>query len=114
MWSLRRPQHHPPEGTMTRVAQEILAVCPLVATAVLLLGRQLSEHLGLPASSVAQILAATGASKSTAYEHVDLLAALLPTISRPRGRPPTVVVPNNDEVMAVMRAVLAYVKEHPG
>jgi hypothetical protein len=114
MWSLRLQQRHD-EGAMNRLPQELLSVCPLGAAALLLLARQLCEHLGLPAPDVAQILAATGASRSAAYEHVDVLAALLPTTSRPRGRPPKVVVaPAADEDTAITRAVLAYVKQHPG
>ena len=100
---------------MNRVAQELLSVCPLTAAALLLLARQLCEHLSLPAPGVAQILAATKASRSAAYELVDALAAVLPTIAKPRGRPPKVLATVvDDEASALTHAAFAYVLQNPG
>jgi len=44
------------------------------------------QHLSLPAPDVAQIVAATKVSRSAAYDLVDVLAALVPTITKSRGR----------------------------
>jgi len=103
---------------MTRVAAALANVSPLVAAAVLLLARSLSKPLGLPAPDVAQILAATQAKRSRAYELVAQLAELLPTLQRRPGRPaspptePTAAPLGAAE--AVSQATLAYVMEHPG
>jgi hypothetical protein len=42
--------------------------------ALLLLARQVCEHVALPAPDVAQILAATKASRSAAYKLADALS----------------------------------------
>ncbi len=65
---------------MIRVAEKLLSVAPLAAAALLLLSRQLSEDLALPAPDVGQILAATKASRSAAYALTGPLLELLPTI----------------------------------
>ena len=87
MWSLRRPHTVNNEGAMNRVAQELLSVCPLAAAALLLLARQLCEHLSLPAPGVAQILAATKASRSAAYELLDARPQLAGIGWRAQERP---------------------------
>lgn len=100
---------------MSSVAQTLLSVCPLVVAALLLLARSLSVSLALPVATVAQILAATGVSRSSAYELVTVLAALLPTLSPTRGRPPKPPPPpSTDPSGALTRAVLEYVMSHPG
>jgi len=100
---------------MNLVAQKLLSASPLAVAALLLLARTLCEHLSLPAPAVEQILAATKASRSAAYELVDALAALVPTIARPRGRPPKpAVVAPADDVAALMHEVIAFLAEHPG
>lgn len=100
---------------MTGATETLLSICPLVMAALLLVARGVLEHLALPAPTVAQILAATGASRSTAYELVGVLVGLLPTIARPRGRPPRLPpAVAADETAELTRAVLAYVMRHPG
>lgn len=96
--------------------QELISVCPVAVAALLLLARKLCELLGLPAPAVADILAATNVSRSAAYELVDVLAALVPTIARPRGRPPkpAVDVPVTGEADALKDAAFAFVMRHPG
>jgi hypothetical protein len=82
---------------------------------VLLLGRTIAQDCGLACESVTRIVAATGASKSRAYEVVDELVTALPTLVRLPGRPSKeqpAVVP--DTTAQVTRAVLAYVMQHPG
>jgi len=102
---------------MPSVAEKLLSVCPVVACALLLLARALCESLALPAPSVAEILAATKAPRSTAYELLDVIVELLPTLVRTRGRPPkptTTTTTTTTEGGALTRAVLGYVMGHPG
>jgi len=99
---------------MPSLAEKLLSVCPVVVAALLLLARALCGLLALPAPSVAEILAATKAPRSTAYELLDVIVELLPTLVRTRGRPPTPPPPPTTESGAVTRAVLGYVMSHPG
>ncbi len=84
--------------------------------AVLFLSRRLCQHFKLPCPSVEEILAATGASRSRAYELVAALVASLPTLARSPGRPARM----SPEPMAtplgetITRAVLHHVMQHPG
>lgn len=101
----------------TAVLPEPIAnVPPLVLAAVLLLARGLCQHFALPCPSTEAILAATGASRSRAYELMTMLAALLPTLARSPGRPPN---PQSEAAgstvdAAISRVVLRYVMQHPG
>lgn len=83
--------------------------------AVLLAARPLCLHFALPHPSVQQVLAATGASRSRAYELCTALLALLPGLVRPRGRPvqATATSSSSDET-DITSAILAYVLQHPG
>lgn len=83
---------------------------------MLLVARSLCEHFALPHPPVEDILAATGAARSRAYELTNALAALLPTLVRPAGRParapsPTPATPT---ASTVTLDVLRYVMQHPG
>lgn len=99
---------------MPSVAEKLLSVCPLVVAAHLLLARTLCDSLALPAPSVSEILAATKTSRSSAYELVDELVELLPTLLPTRGRPPKPPPPpSTDESETLTHAVLAYVMGHP-
>lgn len=82
---------------------------------MLLLGRTLAQDCGLPCESAGKIIAATGASKSRAYEVADDLVALLPTLVKAPGRPGK-EQPGEapDKAAQVTREVLAYVMQHPG
>ena len=101
---------------MNRLAHQLLAVCPVAVAALLLLARNVLRHLALPAPTVAQILAATGASRSAAYEQSRKLAAVLPTLVTPRGRPkkPAIVTPAGDETAQVTSAAYAFLLGNPG
>lgn len=100
---------------MNHLAQEFLRVCPVAAAALLLLARNLCQHLSLPAPDVAQIVAATKVSRSAAYALVDVLAALVPTLAKPCGRPPKPAAQApGDDVTALMHSVLAFLLQHPG
>jgi len=82
---------------------------------VLLVARAAAESVGLPSPSTADaIVSATGASKSRAYEVAGALAGLLPTLTRPPGRPPAPAPPARAESDELTRSVLAYVMSHPG
>ncbi|MBU0595374.1 hypothetical protein KJ567_01655, partial [Candidatus Bipolaricaulota bacterium] len=63
----------------------VLALPPICLAAVLLLARAIAGQHELARPSVGAILAATGASRSRAYELVARLAALLPTLLRAPG-----------------------------
>ena len=100
---------------MTTIADRLHAVTPLPIAALLLVARNLSKNLGLPALDVTQILAATKVSRSAAYQLARTLAALLPTLARPRGRPPKpMAAAPTDETAALTHTVLAYVMRQPG
>jgi hypothetical protein len=100
---------------MVSVAEKLVSACPLAVAALLLVARGVCERLGLPAPEVAQILAATQASRSAAYELGQALARLLPTLVRARGRPPKPAPEaSSNQSAALTRAVLAYVMRHPG
>jgi hypothetical protein len=87
---------------------------------VLLAGLLLAaaEHLralDLPCPTVTEVTAATGASRSRAYELRDAVLAALPSLQRPVGRPPAAppqVAP--ERTSALLRAVTNFVMEHPG
>ena len=71
-------------------------------------------RFGWPRPTVDQILAATGATKSRAYETAVAIVARLPTLLRPPGRPPSVPLEATDEDRPLTRAVLDFVMLHPG
>jgi hypothetical protein len=107
-----------PQKACPLIAQKLLSVCPIALAPLLLAARSLCEHFALPAPEVAQILAATNTSRSTAYASMDALVELLPTLARPQGRPPKppaeVSPSSSSDSAALTRAVLAYVMQHPG
>ncbi|HVR94692.1 MAG TPA: transposase family protein, partial [Casimicrobiaceae bacterium] len=91
---------------------------PLVAAALLLAANQRAEPLDLPHPTLDQILNATGATRSRAYELRDQLNAVLPTLQRRVGRPATApATPTKTEhevSFAIARDVLGFVIAHPG
>jgi hypothetical protein len=101
---------------MTGLAEATANVSPHVTAAVLLLSRSMSEPLGLPSAGVDEILVATGAKRSRAYELRAELAALLPALQRPPGRPaaPPEAEPDGSEAQPVTSAVLGFVMGQPG
>lgn len=105
------------ERTPLVLPETLLSVQPVVKAAVLLAARSLSYDLGLQdGCSVAEILNATGSSRSRAYEVCATLTQSLGTLVRPRGRPPTEASPQPPDQTgeAVTMAVLAFVLGHPG
>lgn len=100
---------------MLRLAETLVSASPTAAAALLLVARHVGHPLGLPVPDVAQILAATKVSRSTAYELAAVLADLVSTLVRPRGRPPkSAAAAPTDETAALTQAVLAFVLRHPG
>jgi hypothetical protein len=106
------------EGRLLNVSHPTLAVSPTVTAALLLCARESLAQLGLPAPSAAQVLKATGAGRSRAYELLDDLRALLPGLQRPPGRParpeqpvePPPAEPTHELTLQTLRFVAA----HPG
>ncbi len=87
----------------------------VIAAALLLAARAVAEHYQLVSPSVDAILAATGASRSRAYELVGRLLAVAPTLVRAPGRPAkTPPATTTHDTSAITRAVLEYVMRHPG
>ena len=86
----------------------------LVAGLLLAAGEHLRAH-ALPCPTVAQVLEATGVSRSRAYELRDAVVAQLPSLQRPVGRPPAPPrVADPGTTYALRGEVLTFVKDHPG
>jgi hypothetical protein len=86
-----------------------------VTAGLLLSARALAAPHGLEMPSVAQVLEATGASRSRAYEIKDAIVALLPALTRPPGRPraehgPAPAGQHSELTMEALR----FVMRHPG
>jgi hypothetical protein len=90
-------------------------VSPLLVAALLLAAGEQLRELDLPCPTVAQVIEATGASRSRAYELRDELLALLPSLLRPVGRPsaPTRAV-DPGTVCELRGDVMTFVMDHPG
>lgn len=91
-------------------------VSPAVLAGLLLAACGRLRALGLEHPSTSQILEATGAGRSRAYELQREVLELLVTLDRPVGRPrsdppPT---PSGGEAAEITRKVLGYVLDHPG
>jgi len=100
---------------MPSVAHPRPAVSPLVDAAVVLTARPVLHRLGLAHPTVKQVIDATAASRSRAYELKDELLALLPSLDRPVGRPPAGPAGQQDPVTETITApVLDFVMQHPG
>jgi len=87
-----------------------------VLAAVLLWARSLCQHFSLPCPTAEAILAATGASRSRAYELVGALSAVLPTLARRTGRPSRSPAEPLASTLGetITGALLRYVMQHPG
>ena len=103
---------------MPTVAERPDPVSPSVAAAVLLAAVPLLEEWRLAHPSVAEVLAATGVSRSRAYELRARLQELLLGLVQATGRParPEPVAPSAAVVAAVdlPASLLAYIYAHPG
>lgn len=103
---------------MTTVAERPESVSPSVAAAVLLAAVPLLEARQLAHPRVAEVLAATGVSRSRAYELRARLEELLPGLVQATGRPArSEQAPPSGAVVAavdVPASLLAYMYAHPG
>lgn len=91
------------------------AVSPLLAAGLLLAAIPTMRAFDLAHPTVSEILSATGASRSRAYELRFAILDALPDLQRPRGRPPDrTAEPEPDDKLAIATEVLRYVMEHPG
>ncbi len=102
-----------PKGPMSALADRRPAVSPLSTAALLLAARTLLGRVRLPQPNVSEILEATGATRSRAYELRDELLERLPELERPVGRP-RIEKPAPVDTGAITREVLDFVVEHPG
>jgi hypothetical protein len=87
---------------------------PHLAAGLLLAARDHQRQLGLPHSSIEELVEKTGASRSSAYEIRTRILSALPSFVRPVGRPPTPAAPPTPEPDAICHEVLRFVMSHPG
>jgi hypothetical protein len=100
---------------MTDVAETGASVSTALTAGLLLAATGHLRALDLPCPTVSAILAATGATRSRAYEQRDAILAALPSLQRPVGRPP--LLPREatpDVTAALLRAVVTFLSDHPG
>lgn len=112
------PERNKQETVHSYLPESDESVSPLVTAGLLLAACEFARKLGLLHPNVEQILSATGATRSRAYELRDVLIALLPSLSRPVGRPAvTPSTPTVDEyktLLSVSRDVMRFVIANPG
>ncbi len=100
---------------MAAVADIGAAVSTVLVAGVLLLAHEHQRARGLAGPTVEEITAATGVSRSRAYEVRDELRRVLPSVLRPVGRPPSPPCEvNRDVAYTLLRAVTAFIRAHPG
>lgn len=103
------------EDRSLQVHEPTPAVSPNVMAGILLYARQLAKPLGFACPSSAEVLAATGASRSRAYEIASQARDLLSTLCRPPGRPSAVHAEPDPSMLAELRGeALRFVMDHPG
>ena len=95
------------------VASEAPVVAPVLEAALLLAANPFLARHGLPHPTAGQVLDATGAGRTQAYDLSRRILANLPTLLRPPGRPPAPPPPPVD-TSAITREVLAFLRAHPG
>ncbi len=103
-----------PHRIMPLVPPEGAAVSPLLTAGLLLAAIPLLDHLGLPHPTATAALAATGASRSRAYELRAAIEAVLPTVLRPPGRPEKQPAAAPVDTGAIVRAARDFAYDHPG
>jgi hypothetical protein len=98
---------------MAPVPHPCPVVSPNLTAALLLAARSHLCRLDLQRPTVGQILEATGATRSRAYELKTELESLMPGLERPAGRPPA-ALPEPVDAGDITGHVLDYVIKHPG
>lgn len=100
---------------MTFLSETEPAVSPVAIAGFLLAARTHLGELGLPHPSVAEILKATGARRSRAYEIRDRVSQSLAGLVRSPGRPRIEQdPPPEDRAATIRREILLFVMDHPG
>lgn len=98
---------------MSSLPPEERILAPLVEAALLLAANGFLAGRGLPHPTAAQVLDATGAGKTQAYDLAKRIVAILPTLVRPPGRPPAPAPPPVD-TGGITRELLVFLRAHPG
>lgn len=98
---------------MSLLPADEASVPPVLVAALLLAANTHLGPLALPHPTAAQVFDATGGGRTQAYELSRRILAILPTLLRPPGRPPAPPAPPPD-TGAITRAVLAFLRDHPG
>ena len=90
-------------------------VSPLLVAALLLAAGEHLRALDLPRPTVQQVIEATGASRSRAYELRDALLAAVPSLLRPVGRPPAPTRAVDPDTAHELRGdVMTFIMDHTG
>ena len=107
------PSH--PEA-MTEITAEPTELPSALSAGLLLAAIPLLSRHQLPGPTAAEVLAATGATRTTSYKVKAVLEKLLPDVLRPPGRPPTRPAerPPDPKWYAAHQSVLRFVYDHPG
>jgi len=91
------------------------AVSPNVVAALFLVARDVGRDAGFTLPSAREIMDATGAGRTRAYELSQALREVLPTLERSPGRPASLPEPAPPDVAHALRGeVLEYVYANPG
>ncbi|MBI4958235.1 MAG: hypothetical protein HY915_01940 [Desulfovibrio sp.] len=98
---------------MNTVPHQRPDVSPLLTAAMILAARTFLVRLDLPHPTVEQILKATSATRSRAYELKEEILRTLPDLDRPIGRPPA-TPPAEANTEPIVRQVQRFVMQHPG
>jgi hypothetical protein len=100
---------------MSAVAEVGPPVSLVLVAALLLAAGEHLRALDLPRPTVEQVIGATGASRSRAYELRDALLTVLPSLLRPVGRPSAPPRPVDPDTAHDLRGdVVTFVMDHPG
>jgi hypothetical protein len=98
---------------MTAVTESLPDVSPNVIAGLLLAAKTLLVRLDLPYPSTAQILTATSAGRTRAYEYKTAILDQLAALTRPAGRPAG-PAPAPPEIGSLSHRVLRFVMDNPG
>ena len=100
-------------ASIARIQSEVSAK---VRAGLLVLASTVLRQLNLPHPTVDQVLSATGAGRSGAYESAAQLSQLLPGLQRPPGRPAIIEAPKAapEDVVALSQRLTQFLIENPG
>jgi len=100
-------------ASIARIQSEVSAK---VTAGLLVLASTVLRQLNLPHPTVDQVLSATGAGRSGAYESAAQLSQLLPGLQRPPGRPAIIEAPKAapEDVVALSQRLTQFLIENPG